>query len=319
MPTPEQWRDSLYPKLTQRAPQLQKFDDYYEGKHPLPFLTQAHADKMKSAFRQLLEESKSNFMRIVIDSIAERLRVEGIRLSASSDPNSDKESWDIWQANQMDSLHTDAIHSSVVKGVSYLSVWEDFNGDGYPDINVEDPSECIVHYAPGTNFRVRDAALKCWRDEVLEAERATLYTPETIYKWTRPIGSTLNYKMGESTLPMFDPEVPFRYEPGDVDSQGSVSLFYGMNSLSGLATSWVPMGDPVPNPLGVVPIIPLRNRGRLLKEGESEIKDSIHIQRQINSFLFLLALAGYFGAHRQRWAIGLELMEDEDGDRKSVV
>lgn len=144
MPTPEQWRDSLYTKLTRRAPSLQTYDDYYKGKHPLPFLTQAHAEKMKSAFRQLLEESKTNFMRLIITSVAERLQIEGIRLSANSDSTSDKDSWDIWQANSMDVLHKDAILSSIIKGVSYLSVWEAEEEGGYPQINVEDASECIV-------------------------------------------------------------------------------------------------------------------------------------------------------------------------------
>jgi hypothetical protein len=67
------------------------------------------------------------------------------------------------------------------------------------------------------------------------------------------------------------------------------------------------------NTTGVVPIIPLRNRGRLLVEGESEISDVTAIQNQINGFIFLLALAGYFGAHRQRWAVGLKIMVDDAG------
>jgi hypothetical protein len=67
-----------------------------------------------------------------------------------------------------------------------------------------------------------------------------------------------------------------------------------------------------------VPIVPLRNRPRLGCEGESELADIYRIQNQINGFLFLLALAGYFGAHRQRWAVGLKIMEDErPGSRSS--
>lgn len=308
-PTPEQWRDSLYPKLRGRIAELQKYEDYYVGKHPLPFLTKAHADKMMGPFRQMLDESQTNFMRLIIDTVAERLRIEGIRLSASSDPTSDKDSWDIWQANQMDSLHSDAILDALIKKVSYLSVWEDSNGDGYPDINVEDAKECIVAYTPGSNFRKRDAALKVWRDEVAGQERCTLYLPDMVYRWYRDIGK--NQPAGPEQQKIFDPDVPFRLEPGDVDSRGTVTVMSG----GGLTGDWKGMEQyEVPNKMGVVPIIPIRNRGRLLVEGESEIADSIHIQKQINSFLFLLALAGYFGAHRQRWAVGLELVEDKDGN-----
>jgi hypothetical protein len=76
---------------------------------------------------------------------------------------------------------------------------------------------------------------------------------------------------------------------------------------------WVEIPDEfVSNPFGIVPIIPLRNRPRLLVEGESEIADVFRIQNQINGFLFLLALAGYFGAHRQRWAAGVASTTDPD-------
>src|SRR6185312_6017635 len=75
---------------------------------------------------------------------------------------------------------------------------------------------------------------------------------------------------------------------------------------------WKPIPDGfVENPLGVIPIVPLRNRPRLLCEGESELNSVYRVQNQINGFLFLLALAGYFGAHKQRWAIGLKLMVDD--------
>jgi hypothetical protein len=77
------------------------------------------------------------------------------------------------------------------------------------------------------------------------------------------------------------------------------------------ADPWVERRTSSSEPLGIVPIVPLRNRPRLLLEGESELSDVFRIQNQINGFLFLLALAGYFGAHKQRWAVGLTIMEDE--------
>lgn len=311
MPTPEEWRDTLYPRITNRAPKLQEYDNYYDGKHPLPFLNAAHAENMKTNFRQMLQESQTNFMKILIDTVHERLRIEGIRLSATSDPTSDKDSWDIWQANQMDSLHADAIMDALIKGVSYISVWEDTNDDGYPDISVEDPKECIVVYTPGTNFRKRDAALKIWRDDIEKRERATLYLPDTVYRWWRNIGTPDSPLDSQYQRKIFDPDVPFKVERDDVDSLGT-SYISGTSTGQG---GWEELetDHQIPNPMGVVPIIPIRNRGRLLVEGESEMGDSTNIQRQINSFLFLLALAGYFGAHKQRWAVGLELMEDEDG------
>lgn len=273
------WIDELYPRLTHRASWLKELEDWYCGEHPLPFLTKSHAPKMRSEFRQMLEESRSNFMRLLIDVVDERMQIEGIRLSATSDATTDKDSWDTWQANQMDSLSRAAILDSLIKGVSYVSVWEDANGDGYADLAVEDASETIVAYTPGSNFRLRDAALKVWRQG--DMQRANVWMPDALYKFERDI------KQGTGSNP---------------------------------GTKWQPVASDdavVSHIFGVVPVIPIRNRGRLLVEGESEIADATSVQSQINGFLFLLALAGYFGAHRQRWATGIKLMEDEEnGDLK---
>jgi hypothetical protein len=277
------WLARLYPALRDRRSGLDSLNDYYVGDHPLPFLTPAHADKMRSQFRQMLEESRSNFMRLLVDVVDERLQVEGFRLSAESDIQSDKDSWDIWQANKLDSLSRQAMLDSLVKGVSYASVWQDVDDDGYADIAIEDACETIVSYTPGSNFRRRDAALKTWLDSP-ELERATIYLPGGCYRFQRKVD-----------------------DPADV-SQGTQGL------TSNKRNDWVPLESDDPyaaNPIGIVPIVPLRNRGRTLLEGESELADVWSIQNQINSFIFLLMLGGYFGAHRQRFATGIKLMIDE--------
>lgn len=277
--SPLWWLNKLSAQLQSRQTQMGLMDRYYSGDHPLPFLTQSHQAKIRSEFRLLLEDSQHNFMRLVVDAIEERLHVEGFRLSAENDPVADKDSWAIWQANQMDAESQTAFVEALVKGVSYLSVWEAPEGSDYPLIAVEDPSQTIVGYVPGSGFRQRAAALKVWIDDWTGLTRANVYLPDGIYKFQRredtsgnPAGST--------------PEQP----------------------------QWEELENEfVMNRVGVVPIIPLRNRPRLLWEGESELSDIFHIQSNINSFLFLLAIAGYFGAHRQRWAAGVALMEDENG------
>jgi hypothetical protein len=270
--SPEWWLAKLYDELADRQPEMKKLDNYYCGDHPLPFLTKAHNSKMRDEFRQLLEDSRSNFMRLVIDAVEERLQVEGFRLSAETDETAEQESWKIWQANQMDAEASSAFIEALVKGVAYLSVWE---GDEFPTIAVEDPFQTIVSYAPGSNFRQRAAALKVWTDDISGMKRANVYLPDAIHKF-----------------------------------QASTDINFGGKETP----RWMPLasGDAVvKNPLNIVPIIPIRNRPRVLCEGESEIADLYRIQNQINGFLFLLALGGYFGAHKQRWAVGLTIMEDE--------
>lgn len=295
--TPAWWLHTMYRKLSERTSQMELMNQYYSGDHPLPFLTHAHDSKMRSEFRTLLEDSRSNFCRLVVDVVEERLKVEGFRLSAGADERADQRSWDIWQANQLDSESQTAFVEALVKGVAYLSVWHGDSDDDYPTIAVEDPLETIVAYQPGSGFLKRAAALKVWQDEWTGVDRANVYLPDGIYKFERASSSDdrATVTSGDS---FEDPKSPVR------------------SSASSPSGSWKPLetDEFVANPLGVVPIVPIRNRPRrLLLEGESELTDVYRVQNQINGFLFLLALAGYFGAHRQRWAVGLTIMEDDAG------
>lgn len=292
---PIDWLNQMYVQLTQRAATVKMTDAYYRGDHPLPFLSKAHTEKIRNEFRQMLDDSRTNFMRLVVDVVAERLQVDGFRLSAESDVVADKDSWDIWQANNLDSLSRTAFLETLVKGVAYFSVWAPDEGSQYAKINVEDPLETIVSYTPGTNYTQRDAALKVWNDLADGVERANVYLPDGIYKFARPLQTEKMQTTYSSGTSIIDRPMP----------QGNVS--------AGGGPRWsVYKPEPfVPNKTGIVPIIPMRNRPRLLCEGESELLDHLRIQNQVNAFIFLMALAGYFGAHRQRWAVGIKMEVDE--------
>lgn len=284
--SPLWWLVTLDAQLRgRRRTQMALMDAYYRGEHPLPFLTKAHESKMRDEFTRLLADSRSNFMRLIVDACEERLAVEGFRLSASTDEVADEQSWAIWQANQMDAESQTAFLEALVKGVSYLSVWA---GDPHPTIAVEDPMQTVVGYVAGSNFREREAALKVWIDEWTGELRANVYLPDGIYK--------------------------FAASKKSEQASAADTKYATVDTLAEAAAKWSEMtAERVANPLGIVPIVPLRNRPRLLCEGESEIWDSHRIQNQVNGFMFLLALAGYFGAHRQRWAVGLKIHEDRHG------
>lgn len=295
--TPEQWLLVLEQRLVERQTEMQQMDDYYTGDHPLPFVTRAHAEKVRNEFRELLKDSRSNFAELVVDAVAERLRVDGFRLSASSDEAADEAAWATWQANGMDAESQVAFVEALVKGVSYVSVWAPERVGGYASMAVEDPLQTIVAYEPGSGFRRRAAALKVWHDDVLGVDRANVYLPGGVFKFKaagREIGGATTTAKGRS------------FE----ESRGVARIA----QQPGAAARWAPLetGSFVRNPAGVVPIVPLRNRPRLLVEGRSELENVCRIQNQVNAFVFLLALAGYFGAHRQRWMTGVPLFDEDN-------
>lgn len=281
------WLHKLEVELYSRRDKMLLMDAYYTGDGiPLPFLTKAHETKYSDEFRQLLNDCRANMMALVVEAVTERLRVDGFRLSATTDPTTDAPSWQIWQSSNMDANSAIAFEEAIVKGVSYLSVWPAEDG-GVPTIAVEDPTETIVGYVPGSNFKKRAAALKLWKDDWTGLLRANVYMPEGIYK--------------------------FQAKDNRTAQTGS----YAVATARRLSyTRWEPVDtgdDFVENPIGIVPIVPLRNRPRLLKEGESDLCDLTPIQNQINATLFLKAMASYFSAHKQRWMVGGTIARDANG------
>jgi len=71
---------------------------------------------------------------------------------------------------------------------------------------------------------------------------------------------------------------------------------------------------PLPNPLGAVPIVSFQNRPQMITGGVSEIDDVTDIQDRINAALFGRMLAMDFASAPQRWATGIEIEEDDDGN-----
>ena len=100
------------------------------------------------------------------------------------------------------------------------------------------------------------------------------------------------------------------YEPDRIRRYRSVQKVPGDVVLG--PVTWQARGDVVPNPLGVVPVVQLTNRPRILGDGESEIEGIIPLQDAANKLLSDMLLASELGAFRQRWATGLEVPTDPE-------
>ena len=82
-------------------------------------------------------------------------------------------------------------------------------------------------------------------------------------------------------------------------------------------SKWTPCLDadeawPLPNPLGVVPVVPLTNRGSLTSNyGVSEFLTVIPQQDAVNKLLADMLVASEYIAYPQRYVTGLEVQVDE--------
>jgi hypothetical protein len=106
---------------------------------------------------------------------------------------------------------------------------------------------------------------------------------------------------------LFTPDFVFKYEKED--------------SANG---EWLPDLDanepwPLPNPLGVVPVVPITNRGSLTSAyGVSEFLNVIPQQDAVNKLLADMLVASEFIAYPQRYVTGMEIPIDENTGRATA-
>lgn len=227
------------------------------------------------AFRRILGLSKTNLTGLIVEATAERMAVQGFRFG--DQPEADGDAWAVWQASDFDAESELAITAALTVGRSYVLV-EPPQGDGLPRLYAEDASQVIVAYAPGRR-QERLAALKLWVDEWTADLFATLYLPGSLHKFRAdaPRGGVTN------TTPQWGWRTP---------------------GLEG-----------EPNPMGEVPIFELQNRPSLkVGTARSEVIDVLSDQDRANHIALNSLIAAEYGAFRQKWATGIEVPRDENGN-----
>lgn len=170
--TPGWWLKRMSNRLVCEADQMRLMRRYYRGEHPTIEVPQ----EIQEEYQRLVERSKANFMRTVVDTKVERMKVLGFR-TGPGDAAEDGDAWMIWQANHLDAELEIGLTDALVAGRSYLSVWP--NGDT-PSIVFESPEEVIVENTPG-NPRQRAAALKLWLDDWTGQYHANVFLPGSVH------------------------------------------------------------------------------------------------------------------------------------------
>jgi len=265
--TPAAWLELLERRLDDRwlaRPHgMGVCDAYYEGDHRLAFATA----KFREAFGALFAAIADNWCPIVVESVVERLEVQGFRFG--NQPGSDTAAWDIWQANGLDA-ESDMVHTEAVKlGEAYWLVEPPARGSDPPRITSEHPSQVIVAVAPGDR-RTRLAALKKWADEDGYAY-ANIYLPDEIAKFRSAEKAKLGRRIQWARR---------------IDDPGGR------------------------NPLGEVPVIPVRNDPSMMRGGRSDLPVALPIQDAINKLLSDMLVGSEFQAFPQRVLLGVEIPRD---------
>lgn len=270
------WRDRMFAELVDRRSEGLRLAGYYDGVQPLGFAS----DRFKRTFYWLLHRFADNWMRTVVDSKEERLKVEGFRVDTTGEI--DSTAWAIWQANDMDAQAQMAHTESLIHGESYVTVW---TGAGeVPEITAEHPMRAIVWPHP-KRIHEAVAGLRTYEDPE-GFEHLEVFLPDGVYLYRsdKPARASLTATAARWNL---DTEV---YE----------DAFQ-------------------PNPWGVVPMVALPNQPRLgwtPPHLRSEMWPVLPLQDALNKLIVDMMVASEFQSFRQRWVTGLELEVDENGNAK---
>ncbi|MFF2522243.1 phage portal protein [Streptomyces liangshanensis] len=172
-----QWLKYLVKCHDDELPKLQRLDSYYEGTQPLSYM----APELQAELEETVRQVVINWPRLVVDSVEERLDVEGFRFPG--EPAADAELWRIWQANDMDEQSQQGHLDSLVLGRSYVVIGTRENDDTTPLITVESALDMFAERDP----RTRDvrAAVKRWTEESEDGKvkHASLYLPNSTSWW----------------------------------------------------------------------------------------------------------------------------------------
>jgi hypothetical protein len=291
--SPEWWVLRLLHQLEQRIAATSLWGDYYDGLQPLAFASR----KFEEAFGSRFPAFSSNFCGLVGDSIAERYEVQSFRGYGKDDALV----WRMWQENDCDAGSQQAFLEAMVAGTAYGLV--EPSTSGLPVITFEDASDCIVAADPKYR-RKRRAGLKRWIDDDGHLV-VVLYLPEEVRKYR----SRAAWPAGGLEWKQYAPEAAG-------GNAGTGAMWMG----SGLEP-WQPEGDeewPLPNPMGVVPLVELPNRPRLkpvLPGGQSEIKPIRSNQDATNKYRADALIASEFAAFPQRYLLNYEPDVDPDTGR----
>lgn len=165
-----QWR------MQEAQPILIQREAYYDGEQPMRNLGIAIPPELEAL------RAAAGWPGIVVDTIDERLAVEGFRMGTSAD--ADTELWDIWCANHMERESRLAHLDALMYGRGYVMVGTD--DAGAPLITVESPVSMAAEFEVTTQ-RVT-AALQAY--EFYGDEAAALYLPDQTVHLVRPQGRT---------------------------------------------------------------------------------------------------------------------------------
>jgi hypothetical protein len=274
---------SLLRQLEERAPLIDLYEDYYEGRHRLSFISTPY----RKHFGQMLAAASENWMALVVKSPVERMSVQGFVAGEGDNADLNRAASDLWQRNGLDQDQVLGYTESAKIGESYLLVQPDPADPRAARITLEHPRQMIVQRSAMDRRRLV-AALKVWWDDADGALQLTLWTTDEILRFRRPLDRA-----------WIEERTDYPVEPNRF---GRVPVFPLVNDPGMLPA--LPPTALLTSP-HAAPAVPIGL-------GRSDLADVISTQDVIDQLLTGLLVSSETSAYKQRWATGLELPTDPE-------
>ena len=178
--TPEDWVMRLAAKAEEAEPDTRKYNRHYDLEQPLSYMHPELWLEVSERIKPLLVA----WPQVVVDSVEERLDVEGFRFDTQA--KNDNRLWDWWQANNLDEGSQQEHLEALICGRGFVIVGAS-DDPQTPKITVESARQVYADFDPQT--RTVRAALKQWVDG--KDQFATLYLPNENIYYRRTGGQSL--------------------------------------------------------------------------------------------------------------------------------
>ena len=241
---------------------LADFESYYRGVHRSPY----EPETATREFKELRDRSVTNLTRLIVNTLTQRLIVDGFRPSATSMENAPQ--WEWWQANGLDARQK-ALYDEAAK-------------NGY--------AGCMV----------------------LPGEPAPVMRPVSPREWW------IGFEDFSDDWPFLALKQPEKLYPLEV-SAAETQIWHVLDDTNryvvrAVGDTAVEMIEVSEHGLGVVPIVPFRNQWNLTRYPDGEIEPAMAVQDRLNQTCFDLLVAQTYAASPQKYATGLVLPTDDDGN-----
>lgn len=181
-------RELASTKLNAQASRAALFQSYYDNEAGIITLMDTEE---RRTFKTFLAESSEDWCALVVNAVAERLKVTGFRFGSEAASDA---AWAIWQANGMDADSLLVQADALTMSSSFLLVQADDDNPTGVSMCAESPMQATVLYEPGSRrkrlagYKRYAAEADIWAQTELAAAQSgaaveVLILPDEIITW----------------------------------------------------------------------------------------------------------------------------------------